>query len=80
MNLDAFLGVSTTTIGRNKKLIRHGKEERHCKVSTEREGGRGRTASGARRIAPTTPRFPSLSPVPLPCILNVRLLWECDGK
>ena len=63
--------VSTTTFGKDRELIRHSKGERHYKVSTVREGGRGRSASGARRITPTIPSFPSLSLVPLPCILNV---------
>ena len=72
----AFLMVSTTTLRRDRELIRHGKGDRCRKVSTVREGGRGRTASAGRRIAPTIPSFPSLSLVPLPCILNVlHFVW-----
>ena len=77
--------VSTTTLGKDRELIRHSKGERRRKVSAEREGGRGRTASGARRIGPTIPSFPSLSLVPLPCILSILLFmgleWQMsDGR
>ena len=80
MNLDAFLMVSTTTLGKDRERIRHSKGDRCRKMSTVREGGRGRTVSGPRRIAPTIPSFPSLSLVPLPCILNILLFMGLEWQ
>ncbi len=80
MNLDAFLMVSTTTLGKDRERIRHSKGDRCRKMSTVREGGRGRTVSGPRRIAPTIPSFPSLSLVPLPCILNILLFMGLEWR